>query len=421
MTWLSGLSVQCEEALTEIIRLVDGAIGPAPIQIVLDDTAADNFQALQDQLDAIPNGTAEHPQQAVLPAGVFPITGSVSDTIGNTLRDKQWVNLIGPGSGLCELYWTDYGPVGSDGRHARRHLKIDESFNCTVSGFTIRGPHTDRIGDRAKYTPGYEFQHGVTLDNSDHIHVDDVACVDVAGDGIYLNDSDYLTFTNVTCRYNGRHNLAAISGDDLLFDNWSAFGAGRCVIDLEPIGLRTYSDGVRADRWVRGMTVRNSSLGDSPYGLVVHRATDITVEDSVLNSHVKIEDNVGPQRQNITFRNLERTIEPFAPATQGWPLFYVQATHNLTVSGCRMARKVPLGGSSAFVRIRGDENVGMVTGNIEIIGNDLPGHALSVLLWQQENIDAVMAATTWTVENNNVKPEFPDPPTWLTDWWAAHS
>ena len=325
------------QALIEIRNRSYQVVGRPVIKIELnDDPAFDNFHDLQEQLDALPSGTGPDDIVRVeLPEGEFQIRGSVSDTVGNQINNQQFLQITGPGSASCTLYWPDYGPQ-YNGLWQRRHLTVSGCHNVSLGGFSVRGPHTTRSLSnplRATYWSDHAFQHAVNVSSSTHIGLSDIVAYEIAGDGLYLNNVDDLTVTDMRVEFNGRQGVAGIQGNRWRFVRLKVVNSARAAIDWEPIG--EYTPGVV--RWVDNSTFEDCSLNGS-FGVILHRCSAQTFDGgSVSGIRMSGSDDLLRSRRTLTVNNVAGP-EGYRSTTKDWPIILAKAFKELTVTGCTADR-----------------------------------------------------------------------------------
>lgn len=228
-------------------------------------------------LAAIPSGTADHIVEVRLPAGEFWTDLSV------VVEGKQFWHLVG---GPTTFRFPTYGPLVRD-MYDRRHMWVRSSAHVTVEDVKIWGPHSVRSSEptRAAYVVDKAFQHGIAVTDSHHITLRNIEAYEVGGDGLYLaRDCWDIEVDGYRVEYNGRQGFAGIGGGRWHISRLYVVHSGRFSLDLEPIG--TNPDGTR--RSVDHVVFHDCVLFGGIGGIVLHRVSDITIEECLLSRGINI-------------------------------------------------------------------------------------------------------------------------------------
>lgn len=370
-------------------------------------------------LAVIPSGTPAEPQIVLLPAGEFETDQTF------TVSGKQYWRLIG---GPTTLHFPTYGPVSNDGNYERRHCRFENMADFYVGGLKIHGPHTVRQTDdltAARYDPTKAFQHGFIIARSTRVTVEGVEAYEIGGDGLYLNAVDDLSVLGLRVEFNGRQGFAGIDGNRWLLEQVNIVNAGRNGFDLEPIGHRPGTDELR---WVTVMTLRDSDLNGSKMAGVIHRASEITVEDTRIRGKlaaVGASDLLAQRRYGIRILNNVWPDLYRSAATDTGPIQFM-SVNGAEVRGNHCHRdpadlktiKAP------FVEMRALP----VTGHIVVQGNNTADFA-QVFKWRDNIVPPEMVTTDIQVEPSEAPPlpledpemttDFPIPDLKVVAWYAA--
>ena len=247
---------------------------PKVYEIKLDPSSTEDLtRQLQEQLDAIPDGTEDSPNTVRFPKGRFWTEG---DLQRNPRGKAGIINLLDRHHLIIEGYSKDEpttfftkapaipygGNVSKRDYSHRRHFRIHQSSNIEVRNIRIEGSNTTEgklIGTKPEHTPDFwkggaddgastgfpayrsywEFEHGFDIINSKNITIEDSSVFGVWGDGIYIgqsttNPSEDIVLRNLHLKFTGRQGIAVSDARKILIDSvWIEKGR-RSGIDLEP-------------------------------------------------------------------------------------------------------------------------------------------------------------------------------------------
>lgn len=233
----------------------------------------DLTKMIQDQIDSVPDGTAEQPNIIVFPKGRFWTEGNLD---WNPRGKNGIINLINrhylilrgfskeePTTFFTKAPATPFGGNISKGDYShRRHFRIRQSSNIQVVNIRIEGSNTiegRKLGSAPEFTPdfweggkdsgsfkgfpGYrsywEFEHAFDIINSQNIKLEDCSVYGVWGDGVYIgqsttNPSENIELKNLHLKYIGRQGIAVSDARKILIDSVWIDKGRRSGIDLEP-------------------------------------------------------------------------------------------------------------------------------------------------------------------------------------------
>lgn len=243
----------------------------------------DLTKLLQDQIDEIPDGTANQPTVIRFPKGRFWTEGNLS---WNPRGKNGIINLVNRHHLIIEgfskeeptIFYTkapatQYGGNVDKGDYShRRHFRIHRSTNITVKNIRIEGSNTiegRQLSSSPEFTPDFwkggkdsgskkgfpayqsywEFEHAFDIINSQNITIEDSSVFGVWGDGVYIgqsttNPSENIILKNLHLKFTGRQGIAVSDARKILIENvWIEKGR-RSGIDLEPFHDEGFANNV---------------------------------------------------------------------------------------------------------------------------------------------------------------------------------
>lgn len=234
----------------------------------------DLTKLLQDQIDAVPDGTPERPNLIKFPKGRFWTEGNLD---WNPRGKNGIINFINRHNLIVEgftkeeptVFYTKAPAVPYGGNASvygtyseRRHFRINQSTNIQVRNIRIEGSNIlegKKLGSTPELTPEFwkggkdggssegfpayqpywEFEHAFDIINSQNITIEDCSVLGVWGDGVYLGQSitkpsENIILKNLHLKFTGRQGIAVSDARKILIDNVWIDKGRRSGIDLEP-------------------------------------------------------------------------------------------------------------------------------------------------------------------------------------------
>jgi hypothetical protein len=132
---------------------------------------------------------------------------------------------------------------------------VQGSTDIKLAAVRIEGPKPDRSG----FSPPYEGQPGIAVDNSTRVTIEGTAVTSVWGDFVRVsNATDSLRITGNRFVQAGRQGLAVVGGAHIVFERNLVSNTGRFSVDLEPY----------ASTPVHGVTMRDNRLVRPTFGFI---------------------------------------------------------------------------------------------------------------------------------------------------------
>ncbi|UJH91038.1 right-handed parallel beta-helix repeat-containing protein [Antarcticibacterium sp. 1MA-6-2] len=245
---------------------------------------------IQDQIDAVPNGTAQKANVIKFPRGRFWTEGNLE---WNPKGKNGIINFVNKHHLIIEgfskeeptVFYTKapaipFGGNVSRGNYShRRHFRIHQSTNITVRNIRIEGSNTIEgkvLGSSSEFTPDFweggkdsgsksgfpayqsywEFEHAFDIINSQNITIEDSSVYGVWGDGVYIgqsttNPSENIILRNLHLKFTGLQGIAVSDARKIIIDKVWIDKGRRSGIDLEPFHDEGFANDVE---------VRNSKI-----------------------------------------------------------------------------------------------------------------------------------------------------------------
>lgn len=257
------------------------------IFIPLADDGSDQTAIIQEQIDAAPDGTPEHPTVIQFPPGRYHTEGDLANNprgLKGVLHIVNRHHLIFEGAAVdnktvmyTEAPAVPYNTSIDNNTYSnRRHFWLDKCSNIAVRNIRIEGSNNTAgpsltpgmpafwlggpdKGSKAGY-PGYrapwEFEHAFDITSCDNVLIEDCEGDNIWGDGVYIGGRSVSPSTNITLRriythWTGRQGIALANCRNVTIEACQAIKGRRSGIDLEP-----YNDeGFVTDVEIFGCTV----------------------------------------------------------------------------------------------------------------------------------------------------------------------
>ncbi|HEX9123117.1 MAG TPA: right-handed parallel beta-helix repeat-containing protein [Actinomycetota bacterium] len=222
---------------------------------------------------------------------------------GTLLIDhKRGLTIRGHGSTLRAF---------TEGNESRRHVKILDGGNVTISNLTVIGANPNAgLGDSA-WSRSHAAQHAFTLNGVQGALLDRVQAYDVYGDFVYigmdskLRPSRDITVLDSTFDRNGRQGITVTGGENVLIKRTTVANVRMSVIDLEPMSDDWYAKDVRVIGCRLGPR-RISTLSAASQGAV----DSVTFNDNTIIGPLRvIVQAKDPNRRYSGFRFVGNTAE----------------------------------------------------------------------------------------------------------------
>ncbi len=215
-----------------------------------------------------------------------------------------------------------YGAVFNDTTGGESFFVVNGDSDITFKGGEWNG--------NADVDGGYnEHNHGIDLIDGFRIYIEDTYMHDLAGDGVYVADVDYLTFTNNTIisthlqdsPYIGRNGIAVVEGDNIIISGNILEGGAPANIDIEP----------NTSIIARNILIEGNELIGGINGLSLNAGAASTKNDSinVIGNLISRPENNGIRIQLANYFNiLGNTI-----TSSGWQGIWADSgSHDFKIS-----------------------------------------------------------------------------------------
>ncbi len=196
-----------------------------------------------------------------------------------------------------------FGAVFNDTTGGAQFFVIDGDSDIVFKGGEWNG--------NADIDGGYsQFNHGIDIRDAFRVTVEGTYMHDLAGDGVYIADSDYVTVTNSTIisthlqddPYIGRNGVAVVEGENVIISNNFFEGGAPASVDIEPntnlsvanvlvtgnimngglVGI-SVTPGVNAS--LDSIRLINNIISDTDeYGIKIQGCTHWTISGNEINS-----------------------------------------------------------------------------------------------------------------------------------------
>ena len=200
----------------------------------------------------------------------------------------------------------------------RKFVRIINSKDIKIDNLKVKSWNEITEDGRPMYDAHNEFEHGVHIDDSKNIAIENFNASQLGGDGLYIRNSDDIYVKNVTIESNGRQGGAMISGNRGYLERFNVLNSRRSYFDIEG----NHQDEVAED-FVLTYSKGNSRLYGLPMGGPGYVKNVLTINNQYRGTPVfSLGDGERRFRENIMFVNSKTSY-----------LGEYYHTHNILIDG----------------------------------------------------------------------------------------